>query len=136
MGTQTIMPSKVLFANTSEEDFESSQEKANEIRDTPLEKIAQRVQEKIPSLQKRDNFANSLARNCAGPEDIAATLGDILHNGQEHNRLRAAEIAMKSLGLLENQNMAQGSVTFQIQGDNINLQAVLQPERKQELENE
>lgn len=106
--------------------------------DIPLEQIAQRVQNALPQLKVRAGFIEALERNGAGQEDIARTIGEVLNEGQTHGiRLRAAEVAMKSMGLFETVGNQQTAVVFNIQGENVNLQAVLQPTREsREIVNE
>ena len=125
---QSSPASKIRYASAEETSRALSDENMQQI---PLTEIERRVSNVIPQLKVRSDFMSALDRNGAGPENVARTIGIVMNEGDTHGiRLRAAEIAMRSMGLFENQNVSQGAVTFQIQGDNINLQAILQPTRE------
>ena len=121
---------KIRMATPEEQAQEVAHERFQEVK---LGDIEKRIQQAMPQLKIRADFASALERHRAGPEDIALCIGEVLNEGETHQiRLRAAEIAMKSMGLFENQQLSQGNVTFQIHGENVNLQAVLQPNREKE----
>lgn len=123
-----IQPSKVRYASQEEMLAENA---TNQFADVPLSEIERRVQNVIPQLKIRSDFLGALERNGASANDVARTIGEVLNEGQTHGiRLRAAEIAMRSMGLFDPQPQSLGSVTFQIHGENVNLQAVLQPNRE------
>ena len=125
---ESLPTSKIRYASAEETSRSFADENMQQI---PLTEIERRVTNAIPQLKIRSDFMSALDRHGAGPENIARTIGIVMNEGDTHGiRLRAAEIAMKSMGLFENQNVSQGSVTFQIQGDNVNLQAILQPTRE------
>ncbi len=128
--------SKVEYIPKTEESFfeDARAQTVEAIKKIPVGMIESSLRSNIPALQSRENFGKLLEMHGAGPQEIASTLGEVLSTGSEKGRLRAAEVAMKSLGLLENQNAAQGNVTFTIQGENVNLQAVLQPKREKEID--
>jgi len=93
-----------------------------------VSQIAERVSEALPIFRARSNFAELLEKKHAGPEGIATVIADIMHNGgNDVSRLRAAELAMKGSGLLDNPGNNETQVVFNITGGNV--QAILQPDR-------
>jgi hypothetical protein len=100
----------------------------------PLEEITNRVTNAIPQLKARQSFAEELLIAGAGPKDIARTIADVLVEGRAGERLKASEIAMRAMGLFDNPGNQETHIVFQIQGDNVNLAAVLQPHQERNSE--
>ena len=130
MSTQTIPLTKTRFATPEEVLEEEQRERFQQVR---LEKLAQTLTNVIPALKIKEDFQNALARNGAAPEDVARCLGDTMNEATAtKDRLRAAELVMKSFGLLDSTNNSSQTITFNIQGDSVNMQAVLQPNRERQ----
>lgn len=92
-----------------------------------LNEITKRVEQAVPGLRLRGDFRQMLEANNAGLQEVAATLGDILYSEKNKDRLRAAEMIMKSLGLFDTERGSDASITFNVQGKQVNLQTMLQP---------
>lgn len=123
------MSSKIQLPTLAEIQEEANSQ--NRLKDISLDQIASRVQAAIPQLKVRAEFLEALDRNGASQEDIARCIGEVLNEGQTHGiRLRAAEVAMRSIGLFDTVGNQQTAVSFNIHGENVNLQAVLQPNRE------
>ena len=130
MSTQTLPLTKTRFATPEEVLEEEQRERFQQVR---LEKLAQNLTNAIPALKIKEDFQNALARNGAAPEDVARCLGDTMNEATAtKDRLRAAELVMKSFGLLDSTNNSSQTITFNIQGDSVNMQAVLQPNRERQ----